>query len=64
MLTFLFIEINAGHIFLPPHGQIRVKYSDGLRIRDGIFYLRNEFHFSDVHGAMNHSGVACKMNEP
>ena len=32
-----------------------------------FFHLRNEFHFSDVHGAMNHSGsrakwwIACKV---
>ena len=23
-------------------------------------YLRNEFHFSDVHGTMNHSGSRAK----
>ena len=27
-------------------------------------YLRNEFHFSGVHGAMNRSGSKCKVNEP
>ena len=25
-----------------------------------LFLLRNEFHFSDVHGAMNHSGSHAK----
>ena len=25
-----------------------------------LVYLRNEFHFSDVHGAMNHSGLCAQ----
>ena len=28
--------------------------------KNSVFHLRNEFHFSGVHGAMNRSGSRAK----
>ena len=32
-----------------------------MRYNKELFHLRNEFHFSGVHGAMNRSGSLAKF---
>ena len=55
MLTFKFSK-NKNEITQQPllWGQV---FGSGLIL---FFFLRDEFHFSDVHGAMNRSGSRAK----
>ena len=39
---------------------LRISQMSTIFVIDANVYLRNEFHFSGVHGAMNRSGSRAK----
>ena len=47
-------------ILLSPKFQNSIFYQH-MRPKSGLKFSRNKFNFSDVHGAMNHSGSLAKL---